>query len=296
MPRKSYRFKPSEDEEKFETEALSFLNNDETQKQNKHKKDFDSESEPELSGTDESDVEEKLLLENDEEGEAGNSDDEAPESVGFHDSKKAVLAQFRSAMKQIDEEREKKKEHRQKLEQQFKEQKAKKLEKLSKSKLPEEFLEELDEEIPKKKKKKEKSKKKKKEEKEAQDLDNDLDDLQDDPIDDLDTTPHTDGTFGEDFISLTDSVSGVEVTEVKSLQKKQQTLAQIAADFRNSRLYGPNIRRESNSKLMAIKEKRRQRSVPGIQSSHSNQKKKRHSKQNNLQGPNNKNIIKSKIK
>ena len=53
------------------------------------------------------------------------SDDEAPESVGFSDSRTTVLAQLRSAIKQVDDEKQKLKDKRKKKQVMFKEQKVK---------------------------------------------------------------------------------------------------------------------------------------------------------------------------
>ncbi|KAH3825061.1 hypothetical protein DPMN_126923 [Dreissena polymorpha] len=64
-------------------------------------------------------------------------------------------------------------------------------------------------------------------------------------------------TFTEDFISLTDRVSRVEVAELKKSDTDSRTLSQAAAAFRQSRLYGSHIPRESNKDRLGKAEKRK---------------------------------------
>ncbi|WAR18387.1 hypothetical protein MAR_000225 [Mya arenaria] len=46
--------------------------------------------------------------------------------------------------------------------------------------------------------------------------------------------------------------------DVRKVEKRGQSQVQTAADFRNNRLYGTHVRRESNKKRMAKAEKRKQ--------------------------------------
>ncbi|XP_052768762.1 uncharacterized protein LOC128209005 [Mya arenaria] len=243
------RFRQEKDDAKFETEAFAYLNEDtdaDTGRPNKIKR-FDSDDELSLSEQEESGPEDNPV--EDAPVDDTGSDDEAPEDVGFHDSKQSVLAQLKSAMRQVDTGKARRKELRKKMDAQFKEQKAKKKEDLAKSKLPEDFLESLDEKIPQKSKVvKGKRKQKKLEESGNSEEDETIKSVQ----------KKIKISFKEDFISLTDSVSGVEVADVRKVEKRGQSQVQTAADFRNNRLYGTHVRRESNKKRMAKAEKRKQ--------------------------------------
>ncbi|KAH3690354.1 hypothetical protein DPMN_190707 [Dreissena polymorpha] len=53
------------------------------------------------------------------------------------------------------------------------------------------------------------------------------------------------------------SVSGVEVAELKKPETDSRTLSQAAAAFRQSRLYGSHIPRESNKDRLGKAEKRK---------------------------------------
>ena len=57
-----------------------------------------------------------------DDGQEESDDDEAPDDIGFTDSKKSIMTQLRSAMQQVDADKRKKKEQRRKLDAQFKEQ------------------------------------------------------------------------------------------------------------------------------------------------------------------------------
>ena len=48
------------------------------------------------------------------------------------------------------------------------------------------------------------------------------------------------------------SASGVEVAEIRHFEKQQKSLAQSAADFRNSRLYSKDIPRESSKCTLPV--------------------------------------------
>ncbi|KAH3849943.1 nucleolar protein 7-like isoform X3 [Dreissena polymorpha] len=226
------RIRQDEDGEAFETELFSDLNKDEN-----------PEKTPKPNHDDDSD----------EGNDAGqgelNSDDEAPDDVGFHDSKMSVLAELRSAMRQVDKGKSVKKEQRRKLDAQFKAQKAKKLEELSSKKLPDDFLATLDEAVISKPKVKKGEKRKKNKQQEEDSKEPDV--AEPSPV------KNSRVTFTEDFISLTDRVSGVEVAELKKSETDSRTLSQAAAAFRQSRLYGSHIPRESNKDRLGKAEKRK---------------------------------------
>ena len=52
-----------------------------------------------------------------------DSEDEAPDDIGFHDSKKSVLAQLKTAIRQVDASKARRKVLRKKMDAQYKEQK-----------------------------------------------------------------------------------------------------------------------------------------------------------------------------
>ena len=54
------------------------------------------------------------------------------------------------------------------------------------------------------------------------------------------------GTFYLPNIKNCYSASGVQVTDLKHLEKQSKTMAQIAADFKQKRFYGSGIKRESS--------------------------------------------------
>ncbi|XP_045161695.2 nucleolin-like [Mercenaria mercenaria] len=238
--RKRRYYQNDEEENRFETEAFSHLNDDETEDSKpEHDQEWGSEdSDPE-------DVQEKPET---------DSDDEAPDDVGFHDSRQSVLSQLRSAMRQVDAEKQKKKSKRKQLDTQFKEQKAKKQEDLEKTKLPEDFLESIDDVIPKKIQKTEGKRyedgKKRRNRKPKTEATLEMDSA---------IVQKSDDRLSANFIAFTDSASGVQVADLKYLEKQSKTVAQLAAEFRHSKLYGKNVKRESNQKRLAKKEKRRHR-------------------------------------
>ncbi|XP_060591717.1 uncharacterized protein LOC132746548 [Ruditapes philippinarum] len=241
--RRYYRHEDEEQGDRFETEAFSHMNEDEPEDSKpEHDQDFGSEdSDPE-------DVQEKPET---------DSDDEGPEDIGFHDSRQSVLTQLRSAMRQVDAEKQKKKSKRKMLDAQFKEQKAKKREYLESAKLPEDFLQSIADEIPKKVQKTDKVKtvlghryedgrKRRHKKKKTESLEEE----------DVGAEHRSKDGLREDFIAFTDSASGVQVADLKHLDRQSKTVAQLAADFKQKRLYGRDIKRESNQARLAKKEKR----------------------------------------
>lgn len=240
MPRQRHRYFREEDDGNFETEAFAHLNEepaDESQLP-------ENEQEPE-----DSDPEDMQHIE--------DSDDEAPDDVGFHESRESVLTQLRSALRQVDADKQKKKNKRKLLDAQFREQKAKKQQELVNSKLPDDFLESIDDVIPKKIKKPDVKKSQVKEKKkgsESQKTIGNGDSEEEDRTEDTHISKHN-----EDYIAFTDRASGVQVADMRHIKSQSHSIAQVALDFRQNRLYGKCVKRESNQQRLAKAEKRRHR-------------------------------------
>ncbi|KAL4221301.1 hypothetical protein ACF0H5_019564 [Mactra antiquata] len=231
--KKRYFQDDDEDNDKFESEAF------------KHMNDEDSDQDDDAS-----DDEKELEQEEDEDDilhdTANSSDDEAPDDVGFHESRQSVLSQLKSALKQVDVEKQRKKEKRKMIDEHFKQQKLKKKEELATAQLPDDILDGIDDVIPKKIQKKEQQKpnqtvKKEKKKKQKSNKSGNQKSIR----------------SSEDYIAFTDKSSGVIVADVKYVENQCKTAGQLAAEFKQNRLYGSHIKRVSNKDRLAVKEKRR---------------------------------------
>lgn len=94
---------------------------------------------------DDDEEDEEVVLE--EEGE--EDDDEVPEAVSFSSGREAALQQMKTALQQIGQNKQKLKDKRRQIDEQFKIQKQKKLEALAKKRLSEDFFDDLPDSVPK---------------------------------------------------------------------------------------------------------------------------------------------------
>ncbi|XP_061163105.1 nucleoplasmin-like protein ANO39 [Saccostrea echinata] len=184
-----------------------------------------------------------------EEEEAGSEeDDEVPEAVSFSSGRKAALQEMKTALQQIGQNKQKVKDKRRQLNEQFKLQKQKKLEDLAKKKLSEDFFDDLPEAIPKENnlKRKAVNTDHSKQAKDSEDEESFADTEEDFEIND-------------DFIPLEERLGGVTVEKVKENEKKIMSSVEQARQFKQQRLYGGKIPRMTNDSLIALKGKRRAR-------------------------------------
>ncbi|XP_073705782.1 U3 small nucleolar RNA-associated protein NOL7 [Garra rufa] len=159
-----------------------------------------------------------------------SSDDELPEEVAFDASKSAALKTIKDALESVKREKNILKEKRKKRQQLFQEQKKRKL-------LPQELLEEFDTKLQKKTNPSIKKRINKK--------------VSTTPLD-IDKDKEQKSTPEKIAKSLPESY---KVTRVKD-ESASKTLQQKAADFIQSRLYGPGTQRTTNAALLSLNKKR----------------------------------------
>ncbi|XP_064642944.1 U3 small nucleolar RNA-associated protein NOL7-like [Lineus longissimus] len=179
-----------------------------------------------------------------------DSDDDAPEAVSFTSGRQSALTAMKSAMEQIQKDKISTKDKRRKQDEQYKKQKEEKLALLAKRKLPEDLLasvsasrQKIDLEGKKKKMKKERKQVEVVEEPEFQsDLDSEQEGFR--------------SAEDDNFIPLGRSVSGFQVVSVKEVSKAK-SLSQDAKNFRQNKLFGSRVPRESVQAKMAKETKRK---------------------------------------
>ncbi|XP_078336942.1 uncharacterized protein LOC111132418 [Crassostrea virginica] len=190
----------------------------------------------------------------DEEDDAGfgeeedEDDDEIPESVSFSSGREAALHQMKTALQQIGQNKQKLKEKRRQMDEQFKLQKQKKLEALAKKRLSEDFFDDLPDSVPKSNSLKRKAAvvEERKQDKSSEDEESFADTEEDFEV-------------GDDFIPLEDRLGGVAVEKIKETKKKIMSAVEKARLFKEQRMYGGKIPRMTNENLIALKGKRKAR-------------------------------------
>nr|XP_022335929.1 uncharacterized protein LOC111132418 [Crassostrea virginica] len=190
----------------------------------------------------------------DEEDDAGfgeeedEDDDEFPESVSFSSGREAALHQMKTALQQIGQNKQKLKEKRRQMDEQFKLQKQKKLEALAKKRLSEDFFDDLQDSVPKSNSLKRKAAvvEERKQDKSSEDEESFADTEEDFEV-------------GDDFIPLEDRLGGVAVEKIKETKKKIMSAVEKARLFKEQRMYGGKIPRMTNENLIALKGKRKAR-------------------------------------
>lgn len=215
----------------------------------RHKVFRDSESEDEhIEDVNSSDENSPALSDDAVEKESSHSSDSdaEPEAVKFSDSRKNVLDRVRTAIRQLERDRQQLKAKRQKKDTVYKEQKRLKLEKLTK--LPEDVLEAAVASCPATDRKQSSSKPS---EPAAVDTRTDNARLPDDEY----TGTEDVGAAAEDFIPL-DSNTGIRAVAVTQLSKKTST-TQNAIEFHHQRSYNPQIQRDSASSFKTRSAKRK---------------------------------------
>ncbi|XP_041377804.1 bud site selection protein 21-like [Gigantopelta aegis] len=173
--------------------------------------------------------------------ETGEESDDVPDEITFSQSRESALTQINRVMQQIRNDNSQKKTKRKQQDMIFKQQKKKKLENFVAQKLPDDFLDSLPSVLEEKLKKDEKAAPRELD-KESDVTDSETEDVQ----------------HNEDFIPL-ERLQGIEVVSLRHDKPKHKTLAQSAAEFRQSRLYGGKIPREDFQHICSRIEKRRVR-------------------------------------
>ncbi|XP_052717472.1 uncharacterized protein LOC128189763 [Crassostrea angulata] len=177
---------------------------------------------------DDDEEDEEVVLE--EEGE--EDDDEVPEAVSFSSGREAALQQMKTALQQIGQNKQKLKDKRRQIDEQFKIQKQKKLEALAKKRLSEDFFDDLPDSVPKSNVLKRKAAK---EEESKQEKNSEDEESFADTEEDFDV--------GDDFIPLDNRLGGVCVEKIKETKKKVLSSIEKAKLFKQQRLYGGKIPR-----------------------------------------------------
>lgn len=216
----------------------------------KHKIFNDSDSDEEhVEDVESSDEDSPAPKDDAVEKESSDTDSDAePEAVTFVDSRKNVLDRFRTAIRQIERDRQQLKAKRQKKDTAYKEQKRLKLDKLTK--LPEDVLEAVSsnsytgqkERIPETKCSKPAAV--------ATDEEEEATLSGDDIIGTENNKPEA-----ENYIPL-DSNAGIRAVTVNQLSETMST-TQNAIEFRHQRAHNPRIQRETASSFMAKSIKRK---------------------------------------
>lgn len=215
----------------------------------KHKVFKDSDSDEEHAEDVESSDEDSLVPKDDvvEEESTDADSDAEPEAVTFVDSRKNVLDRVRTAIRQIERDRQQLKAKRQKKDTVYKEQKRLKLEKLTR--LPEDVLEAVSSNSSREQK--QRNVRTKPSKPAAVDTENE----EAKATDDNNIGTKNTNSEAEDYIPL-DSNAGIKAVTVNQLSKATST-TQSAIEFRRQRSHNPQIRRESASSFMAKSIKRK---------------------------------------
>uniref|UniRef100_K1S0Y7 Protein rogdi n=1 Tax=Magallana gigas TaxID=29159 RepID=K1S0Y7_MAGGI len=186
---------------------------------------------------DDDEEDEEVVLE--EEGE--EDDDEVPEAVSFSSGREAALQQMKTALQQIGQNKQKLKDKRRQIDEQFKIQKQKKLEALAKKRLSEDFFDDLPDSVPKSNVLKRKAAK---EEESKQEKNSEDEESFADTEEDFDV--------GDDFIPLDNRLGGVCVEKIKETKKKVLSSIEKAKLFKQQRLYGGKIPRMTNNGYLEL--------------------------------------------